>query len=189
MPGYSSKGGCCSISDDLSCSSLFWLEFQWRVTVIFKAFMSSYIPPPYFFILNISLPLLWINIMLYFICMNFAELWATGSKRQIKNEYMPPTGIEPATPRFPRTEICQGTFEIVLQTVLWSIWGSNQNVIKYPSLNCYMAIWDMIIYSDTLNWSDITPICELITKLDFITDFDLFSKFREVSIEHCNGCG
>ena len=30
---------------------------------------------------------------------------------------------------------------------------------------------------DTLNWSDITPICELITELDFITDFDLITKF------------
>ena len=26
-------------------------------------------------------------------------------------------------------------------------------------------------------WSDITPICELITELDFITDFDLITKF------------
>ena len=30
-----------------------------------------------------------------------------------------------------------------------------------------MTIWDMTIYSDTLNWSDITPICLLITELDF----------------------
>ena len=32
------------------------------------------------------------------------------------------------------------------------------------------------MYNDTLNWSDITPICELITELDFITDFDLINK-------------
>ena len=25
--------------------------------------------------------------------------------------------------------------------------------------------------------------------MDLITDFDLITKFREVSIEHCNGCG
>ena len=31
-------------------------------------------------------------------------------------------------------------------------------------------------YNDTLNWSDTTPICELITELDFITDFDLITK-------------
>ena len=48
----------------------------------------------------------------------------------------------------------------------------------------------MAINSNTLNWSDITPgpICEPIIELDLITDFDLITKFREVSIEHCNGC-
>ena len=35
----------------------------------------------------------------------------------------------------------------------------------------------MTIYNDTLNWSDITPICELITELDFNTDFDLITEF------------
>ena len=51
-----------------------------------------------------------------------------------------------------------------------------------------MTFWDMTIYSDTLKWSDITPICERIIELDLITDFDLITKFREVSIEHCNEC-
>ena len=46
-----------------------------------------------------------------------------------------------------------------------------------PSPKCYMTFWDMAICNDTLNWSDITPICELITELDFITDFDLITKF------------
>ena len=46
----------------------------------------------------------------------------------------------------------------------------------------------MTIYSDTLNWLDITPTCELITELNLITDFDLITKFQEVSIEHYNGC-
>ena len=40
-----------------------------------------------------------------------------------------------------------------------------------------MTFWDMTIYTDTLNWSDITPICELITEQDLITDFDLITKF------------
>ena len=31
--------------------------------------------------------------------------------------------------------------------------------------------------NDTLNWSDITPICEFITELDFNTDFDLITEF------------
>ena len=56
----------------------------------------------------------------------------------------------------------------------WNIWnrpsrsfmvdmGISSNIMKYPSPKCYMAFWDMTIYNDTLNSSDITPICELIT--------------------------
>ena len=48
--------------------------------------------------------------------------------------------------------------------------------MKSPFPKCYMTFWDMTIYNDTHNWSDITPICELITELDFITDFDLITK-------------
>ena len=56
--------------------------------------------------------------------------------------------------------------------------GISLNIMKSPSPKCYVTIWDMTIYGDPLNWSDITLICELITKLDLITDFDLISKFR-----------
>ena len=38
-----------------------------------------------------------------------------------------------------------------------------------------MTLWDMTIYNGTVNWSDITPICELITELDFINNFDLIT--------------
>ena len=55
--------------------------------------------------------------------------------------------------------------------------GISSNIMKYHSPKCYMTFWDMTIYNDTLNWSDITPICKLITKLDFITDFDLITNF------------
>ena len=48
--------------------------------------------------------------------------------------------------------------------------------MKSPSPKYYMTFWD-IIYHDILNWSDMTIICELITELDFITDFDLITKF------------
>ena len=58
------------------------------------------------------------------------------------------------------------------------LWISSNN-IKSLSPKCYMTIWDMTVYSDTLHWSDITPICDLITELDLITDFDLISKFRK----------
>ena len=51
--------------------------------------------------------------------------------------------------------------------------------MKSHSTKYYMTFWDMAIYSDTLNWSDITPICEPITELDLIIDFDLITKFRK----------
>ena len=67
--------------------------------------------------------------------------------------------------------------------------GISSNIMKSPSPKCHMTLWDVVIYSDTLNWSIITPIFEPNTELDLITNFDLITKFREVSIEHCNGCG
>ena len=70
----------------------------------------------------------------------------------------------------------------------WNVWnrhsgsfmvdmGISSNIMKSPSPKCYMTFWDMTIYNDTLNWSDITPICEFITELDFNTDFDLITEF------------
>ena len=70
----------------------------------------------------------------------------------------------------------------------WNVWnrpseslmvdmGISSNIMKSPSPKCYMAFWVMTIYNDTLNWSDITPICELITELDSLTDFDFITKF------------
>ena len=53
--------------------------------------------------------------------------------------------------------------------------GISSNIMKSPSPKCYITFWDMT--NDTLNWSDITPICELITELDFIADCDLITKF------------
>ena len=47
-----------------------------------------------------------------------------------------------------------------------------------------MSFWSMTICSDTLHWSDITQTCDLVTVMDLITEFHLFIKFREVSIEH-----
>ena len=45
---------------------------------------------------------------------------------------------------------------------------------------CYMRFRDMTIYSNTL----VTPICDLVTKLDVISEFDHTFKFWEVSIYH-----
>ena len=63
--------------------------------------------------------------------------------------------------------------------------GISSNIMKYPSPKCFMTFWDMPIYSDTLNWSDITPICELITELDLITNFN--PPYFEA--EYCLFCG
>ena len=42
----------------------------------------------------------------------------------------------------------------------------------------YQLLWSIIVDINSLiNWSDITPICELITELDFNTDFDLITEF------------
>ena len=90
--------------------------------------------------------------------------------------------------------------KLLRQGMSWNVWnypsgsfmvdmGISSNIMKSPSPKCYMTFWDMTIYSDILNWSNITPFCESITELDFITDFHLITKFRELSIEHCNGCG
>ena len=62
-------------------------------------------------------------------------------------------------------------------------------IVETPAHIIYMTFWDITIYSDTLYWSHITPISEHITELGRITDFDLVTKFWEVSIEHYNGCG
>ena len=40
--------------------------------------------------------------------------------------------------------------------------GISSNIMKSPSPKCNMTFWDMIIYSDTLNWLDITPIVNLL---------------------------
>ena len=72
--------------------------------------------------------------------------------------------------------------------MLWNVWnrpsgsfmndmGISSNNMQSPSPKCYMTFWDITIYNDTLNWSDITQVCDLITELGFITDFDLISKF------------
>ena len=53
----------------------------------------------------------------------------------------------------------------------------SSNIMKSPFPKCYMTFWDMTMHNETLNWSDITLSCELITELDFITDFDLITKF------------
>ena len=62
--------------------------------------------------------------------------------------------------------------------------GVSSNIMRPPSPKCYMTLWDMIIHSDTLHWSDIFPNRDIVAELDLITVFDVITLFREVSIGH-----
>ena len=53
--------------------------------------------------------------------------------------------------------------------------GVSWNIMKSPYSKCYMTFWDMIIYSDTLHWSDITPNRDIVTELDLIIVFDIIT--------------
>ena len=65
-----------------------------------------------------------------------------------------------------------------LKSFLSKFYGRYGDFIKYyegPSPKCYMKFWDMIIYSDTLNWSTISPNHDLVTEMDLITVFDVIT--------------
>ena len=62
--------------------------------------------------------------------------------------------------------------------------GISSNIIKSPSPKCYMTFWNMIIYSDTLNWSDISLSHDLVTERDLNAVFDIIILFWELSIKH-----
>ena len=62
--------------------------------------------------------------------------------------------------------------------------GISSNIMKSPSPKYNMTFWDMIIYSDTIHWSDISPNRNLVYELDPMTIFDVITVFREVSIGH-----
>ena len=52
--------------------------------------------------------------------------------------------------------------------------GISSNIMKSLSPKCYMTFWDMVIYSDTLNWSDITPILNLSPNWTLLPNFGRF---------------
>ena len=62
--------------------------------------------------------------------------------------------------------------------------GISSNIMKYPSPKCYMIFLDMIIYNDTLHWSDISLNRDLLNKLDIITVFGVITLLWGVSIWH-----
>ena len=66
----------------------------------------------------------------------------------------------------------QGNIRERLKSSLRKFYGRYGDVIKHyeiPFSKCYMTFWDMIIYSDTLYWSDISLNGDLVTELDLIT--------------------
>ena len=79
-----------------------------------------------------------------------------------------------------------------LKSSLRKFYGCYGDLIKHYEVSLSQMLHD-ILGNDHMqrhpNRSDITPICEFINELDLITDFDLITKVREVSMEHCNGCG
>ena len=80
----------------------------------------------------------------------------------------------------------QGCVKERLRSSLRKLYGRYGDLIKqyeFPSTECYTLFWMMTIYSDTLYWSGISPIFDLITDLDIFTELD-FLPNCEVSIEH-----
>ena len=55
--------------------------------------------------------------------------------------------------------------------------GISSNIMKSRSPKCNMTFWDMIIYSDTLHWSEMSLNRDLVTELDIITVFDVITLF------------
>ena len=61
----------------------------------------------------------------------------------------------------------------------WNVWNrpSGSFMVDMGISSIIMSFWDMTIYNDTLNWSDITPICQLITQLDLLPILTLLPNF------------
>ena len=83
--------------------------------------------------------------------------------------------------------ICQGIFEIVPKKFC----GCYGDLIKHQTLKSpflsnksFMAFWDMIIYTDTLHWSDIFTKAWPCYRIGPYYLFDVITLFREVTIGH-----
>ena len=70
----------------------------------------------------------------------------------------------------------------------WNVWncpsgsfmvdmGISSNIMKSPFPKCYMTFWDMTVYNDTLNWSDITPIANLLPNWTLLPILTLLPNF------------
>ena len=81
----------------------------------------------------------------------------------------------------------EGHVKECLKSSLRKFYGRYGDLIKHyevTSQKYYMIFWDIIIYSDTFHWSDISLNRDLVTELDLITVFDTITLFREVSTGH-----
>ena len=50
--------------------------------------------------------------------------------------------------------------------------------MRSPSSECYTTFLMMVVYSDVLHCSGITPIFDPITDLDLITEFDFLPNYE-----------
>ena len=71
---------------------------------------------------------------------------------------------------------------------LWSVRGSYQTIYS-SSPKCCITFWRFTICIDTLHWSDITPNCDLVTKLELITfsSNSIFNNCDKFHQDICNG--
>ena len=68
-----------------------------------------------------------------------------------------------------------------LKSSLRKFYGRYEDLIKHYEVTLSQMLHDILGHDHIQwhpNWSDITPICELITELDLIIDSDLITKFR-----------
>ena len=108
--------------------------------------------------------LLWMNVMLDFICIGFGELWAKGSKRNIQNENMPPPGFEPAIPCFPACCSNHSAIGAVNDMLLKLL----QYLLTLLSINtCGNACMKLIWLDVYWNWPS-DKICISFTNIDGI---------------------
>ena len=64
----------------------------------------------------------------------------------------------------------------MLEIVFLQKFYTTDTRILSPSPECYVTIWSIAIYSDTIHGSDIAITHDLVSELDIITEFDPFSE-------------
>ena len=84
--------------------------------------------------------------------------------------------------KFPQTGICHGTFEIVPQEVLWSIWGSHQTLwsLPLPNVTWHSGTWPYTMtpsIDQTLHlFTNLLPNWTLIPILTLLPNFGGFHR-------------